>query len=94
MQPRPWPQFVVFMQHILELNTPESLASALLIIGFLAALKVGLCPWLKIFLGVSVSNTKIRMLNLGMTDYANFIQYLNWQLGMLNPNWLSKALAN
>ena len=34
------------------------------------------------------------MLNLSMIDYAKLIQYLNWQLGMLNANWLSKALAN
>ena len=94
MQPRSWPQFYVFMQLILELNIPANLASALLIFGLLAALKVGLCPWLKIFLGVLVSKTKISMLNLSMTDYTKFKKYLNWQLGMLNANWLSKALAN
>ena len=76
------------------MNIPASLASALLIFGLLAALKVGFCPWLKTFLGVSVSKTKICMLNLNMTDYTKFIQNLNWQLGTLYPNWLSKALAN
>ena len=82
-----------FIQLILELNIPSSLASAMLIFDLLAALKVGLCPWLKIFVGNSDSKTKICMLNLSMIDYTKFMQYLNWLLGMLNPNWLSKALA-
>ena len=82
------------MQFILKLYIPASLASAPLIFGLLAALKIGLCPWLNIFFNVSVSKTKICMLNLSMTDYIKFIQYLNWQLSILNANWLSKTLAN
>ena len=77
-----------------ELNILASLASALLIFGLLVALKVGVCSRLKIFFGVSVSKTKICMLNLSVTNLIKLIQYLNWQLGMLNANWLSKALAN
>ena len=85
------------MRLIFELNIPASLAYALLIFGLLAALKVGLCPWLKIIFDVSVSKTKyvkLCMLNLSITECTKFIQYLNWQFGMLNANWLSKAVAN